>query len=343
MSFLVRNLAFCGALLVLSACSPAPPEQSVAEAPVKTWRPFAADSPWNTPIPANAAIDAKSKALIGDFAGNGSLYINIAEWSVPVYYIDMDQTPKHEVLDLYPGQYGRGFELPREIPIPDGAQSARPEGGLGYIAIVDKARNLEWDMRQAHQRDDGRWFTGFGAITNLRGSGVSPPWNDVEQPNLAASALASGFPLTAGLIRVEEINSGRIPHALMFAYPGARTDGFIFPASTTLPLAGIADEREQTGMPLGARIQLDPKFDIDGSGLSREGKIIARALQEYGAYLGDSAGGNVLFAESAPTQLEAWDGTLESDELQAVFTPEMMAKHFRLIEMGDVLPGPPAN
>ncbi|WP_340693516.1 hypothetical protein [Hyphomonas sp.] len=343
MSFLIRNLAFCGALLVLAACSPSPSEQAGEEPPLKTWRPFAAESPWNTPIPAKPDIDAQSKALISDFASNGSLYINIAEWSVPVYYIDMDETPKHEVLDIYPGQYGRGFEPPREIPIPDGAQSAEPKGGLGYIAIVDKARNLEWDMRQAHQRDDGRWFTGFGAITNLRGSGVSPPWNDVEQPNLAASALESGFPLTAGLIRVEEINSGRIPHALMFAYPGARTDGFISPASMAMPVAESADIAPQAGMPLGARIQLDPAFNVEGSDLSREGKIIARALQEYGAYLGESAGGNVLFAESAPTQLEAWDGTLVSGELQAVFTPEMMAKHFRLIEMGDVLPGPSAD
>ena len=198
-------------------------------------------------------------------------------------------------------------------------------------------------MRQAHQRDDGRWFTGFGAITNLRGSGVSQPWNEVEQPNLAASALASGFPLTAGLIRVEEIKAGRIPHALMFAYPGAMTDGFVSPASTALPVAENVDAAPQTGMPLGARIQLDPAFDVDASDLSREGKIVARALQEYGAYLGESAGGNVLFAESAPNQLEAWDGTLASGELQGVFTPEMMAKHFRLIEMGDVLPGPPAD
>tara|TARA_R110000823_G_scaffold72583_3_gene166939 strand:- start:35 stop:1066 length:1032 start_codon:yes stop_codon:yes gene_type:complete len=343
MSFLIRNFAFYAVLLALAACSQSPSERAVDDAPLKTWRPFAADSPWNTPIPANPEIDAQSRALISDFAGNGSLYINIAEWSVPVYYIDMDETPKHEVLDLYPGQYGRGFELPREIPIPEGAQSARPQGGLGYIAIVDKARNLEWDMRQAYQREDGRWFTGFGAITNLRGSGVSPPWNEVDQPNLAASAIASGFPLTAGLIRVEEINSGRIPHALMFAYPGAMTDGFVSPASTAMPVAESADVAAQAGMPLGARIQLDPAFDVDGSDLSREGKIIARALQEYGAYLGDSAGGNVLFAESAPTQLEAWDGMLASSELQGVFTPEMMAKHFRLIKMVDVLPGPPAD
>ncbi len=343
MSLLIRNLALGSLLLVLAACSQSASEQADAEASLKAWRPFAADSPWNTPIPENPAIDPQSRELISDFAGNGSLYINIAEWSVPVYYIDMEETPKHDVLDLYPGQYGRGFEPPREIPIPDGAESSGPKGGLGYIAIVDKARNLEWDMRQAHKRDDGRWFTGFGAITNLRGTGVSRPWNEVEQPNLAAGATASGFPLTAGLIRVDEIKTGRIPHALMFAYPGARTDGFISPASTTPLSVETVDGAAQTGMPLGARIQLDPAFDVAGSDLSREGKIIARALQEYGAYLGESAGGNVLFAESAPAQLEAWDGTLVSSELQAVFTPQMMAKHFRLIEMGDVLPGPRAD
>tara|TARA_R110001592_G_scaffold9560_13_gene50632 strand:- start:314 stop:1342 length:1029 start_codon:yes stop_codon:yes gene_type:complete len=342
MSCTIRNLALGGLALAMTACSQSASNNNAPDAPIETWRPFADDSPWNTKIADDPVIDPASDALIADFASKGALYINIAEWSVPVYYIDMSETPKHDVIDLYPGVFGRGFEPPRAIPIPDDATPAQPVKGVGYIAIVDKVRNLEWDMRQAFKREDGRWLTGFGVVTNLRGSGVAKPWHEAEDPKYAASAMASGFPLTAGLIRVGEIKAGRIPHALMFAYPGARTDAFIPPASTAIA-SGRYIERRDTGMPVGARIQLDPAFDVGGSTLSPEGKVIARALQEYGAYLSEDAGGNVLFAESGPEQLKAWDGVLASDALQAVFTPEAMAKHFRLIDMGDVLPGQPAE
>ena len=90
--------------------------------------------------------------------------------------------------------------------------------------------------------------------------------------------------------------------------------------------------------PLGARLQLDPDFNIESSGLSPPGKIIARALQTYGAYVGDQAGANVLFAEAGPEQLAEWKGLLKPDELASIFSPEMMARHFRVIDMGEALP-----
>ena len=48
------------------------------------WRPFNSDSPWNTKIPADAKTDPDSETLIDSFAVGG-LYININDWSIPVY------------------------------------------------------------------------------------------------------------------------------------------------------------------------------------------------------------------------------------------------------------------
>jgi len=322
---------------LVAACSKAPPAQDVPEAPV-AWRPFTEDSPWNTPIPADAATDADSTELIRGLAEAGSLFINIDQWSIPVYYIEMSKTPMQAVYDYYPGEYGRGFDMPRAIPIPDDMATQVPSAG--YIAIVDKTSALEWDLNQASRRDDGKWMTGFGVVSSLRGKGVYPPWNEAETPSEAASALPSGFPLVAGLIRVDEIKTGRIPHALMIASPGIRSDVFVRPASTArLQRSGFAPST--TGIPLGARLQLDPDFNIEKSDLSPTGKIIARALQTYGAFVGDQAGANVLFAEAGPEQLAEWPGLLTSEELAAVFSPEMMAKHFRVIDMGEALPAEP--
>jgi hypothetical protein len=90
---------------------------------------------------------------------------------------------------------------------------------------------------------------------------------------------------------------------------------------------------------MGGRIQLDPAWDVEHSGLSAAGKIIARALQEYGAYCGDYAGANVLYAENSPEAVRAWADVLQSGDLEAVFNPEMIRGHFRVLDMGNLLPG----
>lgn len=312
------------------------PLSAVADA---AWRPFSADSPWNTPIPADAASDPDSAALIDDLAARGPWYVNLRDWSIPVYFVDADRTPRHDVGDSRPGIYGRGFEFPRRIPIPDDAVASPPVGehSDNHLAIIDRTRGLEWGMWAARRDAHGRWFTGLGAVTDLTGTGVAPPWFDSPRELDSHRARAGGFPLIAGLILVEEIKAGRIDHALTFAYDHCRTGVFVPPAST----AQVAqlDAVDARGIPMGGRIQLDPSWDVENSGLSRAGKIIARALQEYGAYCGDYAGANVLYAENSPAAVAAWEGVLASRDLEALFNPDFIRKHFRVIDLVSYLPG----
>ncbi len=303
------------------------------------WRAFSPDSPWNQRIPAGAPSDIDSAMLIADFASRGALHINLKDWSIPVYFIDADQTPRHDVGDSRPGIYGNGFEFPRSIPIPDGAVASPPVGddSDNHLCIVDKVKHLEWGMWAARQDKTGRWFTGLGAVTDLAGTGVAPPWFAAPRELDSHRARASGFPLIAGLILVDEIKAGRIDHALVFAYDHCRTGLFIPPAST----AQVAqlDAVDTRGIPMGGRIQLDPAWDVEHSALSPAGKIIARALQEYGAYCGDYAGANVIYAENSPAAVQAWAGILQSQDLESVFTPEVIRRHFRVLDMGSMLPG----
>jgi hypothetical protein len=312
---------------------------SLAAAPAPVWRPFSPDSPWNQRIPAGAASDRDSAALIADLAARGPWHVNIKDWSIPVYFIDAAKTPRHDVGDLRPGIFGAGFEFPRSIPIPDGAVASPPVGedSDNHLCIVDKTRHLEWGMWAARQDKTGRWFTGLGAVTDLSGTGVAPPWFAAPHELDSHRARASGFPLIAGLILVDEIKAGRIDHALVFAYDHCRT-GFLIPPASTAQVAQL-DAVDARGIPMGGRIQLDPAWDVEHSGLSAAGKIIARALQEYGAYCGDYAGANVLYAENSPEAVRAWAGVLQSGDLEAVFNPDMIRQHFRVLDMGNLLPG----
>jgi hypothetical protein len=301
------------------------------------WRPFSEDSPWNQRIPAGAASDPASAALIDQFASRGPLHVNIKDWSIPVYFVDATHTPRHDVADSRPGAYGQGFEFPRRIPIPIGAIASPPVDGDNHLCIIDRKRRLEWGMWWARQDTAGRWSTGLGAVTDLSGTGVAAPWFAARRELDAARARASGFPLIAGLILVDEIKAGRIDHALVFAYDRCRSSFFVPPASTAQ--GTVPGTQNSFGIPMGGRIQLDPGWDVEHSGLSASGKIIAHALQDYGAYCGDYADGNVLYADNSPEALRSWGGLLQSDELASHFTPAMIREHFRVLDMGNVLPG----
>jgi hypothetical protein len=317
--------------VLLTACTPA--------APRAVWRPFSDDSPWNARVDADAATDPDSTSLIDDFASRGPLHINIKDWSVPVYFVDADRTPRRDVGDSRPGVYGAGFEFPRAIPIPDGAIASPPdtEDSDNHLCVIDRARHLEWGMWAARKDAAGRWFTGLGAVTDLDSTGVAVPWFVAKRELDSHRARASGFPLIAGLILREEIRAGRIDHALVFAYDHCRGGLFIPPASTAQVATPAINET--TGIPMGGRIQLDPTWDVESSGLSRSGKIIARALQLYGAFCGDFAGANVIYAENSPEAVRDWQGVLDYDELKSVFTPEFIRRHFRVVAMGNLMPG----
>ncbi len=311
----------------------------VLAAPAPVWRPFSPDSPWNLRIPEGAAPDRDSAALIDDLASRGPWRVNIHDWSIPVYFVDAATTPKHDVGDSRPGVYGAGFGFPRSIPIPADAVASPPVGpeSDNHLSIVDRQLGVEWGMWAARRDRDGRWFTGLGAVTDLQGTGVAPPWFSSPREFDAHRARASGFPLVAGLIFVDEIRTGRIDHALCFAYDHCRSGLFVPPASTSqVTQLEAIDSR---GIPMGGRIQLDPAWDVEHSALSPAGKVIARALQEYGAYCGDYAGANVLYAENSPAAVAAWQGLLSEEDLAQVFTPDFIRRHFRVLDLGNLLPG----
>jgi hypothetical protein len=303
-----------------------------------SWRPFGSDSPWNQRIPSDADVDSRSTALIDDVA-KGDFNINIEDWSIPVYYIDSDTVPKVNVINSRPGVYGKGFAGPNRIPVLPYFVASPPVGDFSdnHMCIVDSSKMIEWDMWAARKNKDGIWTTGLGAVTDLKSSGVERAWFEQEHEFDAHRARAGGFPLIAGLIRPEEIRAGRIDHALVFAYQRGRSEYFIPPASTAQ--ATFMEMNNRTGIPMGGRIQLDPAVDVDTLNLTHACKIIARALQKYGAFNGDYAGATVLYADNSSRALQLWKGILKQEDFRAIFTPAFVRKYFRVIRMGNLLPG----
>ena len=296
------------------------------------WQPFSAESPWNTPIPENPVIHPDSEAMVKGLKFDG-LYINMGNYSVPVYYIDSDTVVAVNVVNSRPGIFGVGFREPNQIPVPENAAASGPEDGDNHLCIVDITKNISWDMWLAEQNESGEWSTGLGAMVDLNGTGVSEPWDKTEGEFDAHRARASGFPLLAGLIRVEEVKAGSIEHALGFSYSNCRASYYLPPASTSQFNFG-GRLSSVTGIPMGGLIQLDPDIDIDTLQLNAAGKIIARALQKYGAYCGDYSYGTTMVAESSPEAMSEWEGILDNESLSSVFTNDFIGKYFRVIDTG---------
>jgi hypothetical protein len=306
--------------------------QALAEDQPEVWRPFNAQSPWNIAIEAGAAADRESASMIDDWKSSSTfgpkLGVNKDGFSIPLFWADAN-TPK-TMVQCQVGGSGfdseDGTDATASIPMPDAAQPDPLSDR--HLLIVDRDKRREWGMWNA-THDERGWQCGVGAEMDLDGDGVRPPAETNETWYTSHGPRACGFPLIAGLIRPEEIEAGRIDHALVVAYPHIRAGIYTPPASTAQNRVG--DEAIKTrGIPCGGRIQLDPELDLDSLALSAGAKVIARALQEYGAFVGDYSGSLSLYADNAPEALERWR------ELPIDDVSSLDASRFRVLQLGEL-------
>lgn len=256
--------------------------------PASGQRPFSTDSPWNVPIRRDAVPDARSDAMVATIAGsnNGRLRSDPTQFTFPIYFAD-DRTPR--VTMTCTGSVstnhadGNRTSAPDRrmpvVPIPSGAVPSR--GSDAQMIIIDTITGDEYDIWR---------FAAPDRCTNITKYVQGVYRGAVEKSYISRGA---GVPYLAGIVRPWEITQGRIEHALAFAYSQTRSSRCVWPASKT---DGKRDRPD--AIPEGARIQLDPTLDVNSiSGLDATGRIIARALQQYGAYVVDTSGANKIYAE----------------------------------------------
>jgi len=250
--------------------------------------------------------------MITDFstiAGQTTFWVNIQQYSVPVYWVDSTKTPMQTVSASLGGTGFRTGAASDSVaagtgqaPIPSGATPAA--GTDKHMSIVDRTAHTEWGFWNADD-STGSWTAGEASTMDLSGSGVRPPTND--NPWWAGQGpRACGYSLIAGLITTDDIKSGEIRHALVLAYPHIESRYYTPPASSA---QGTTSEALPTrGIPCGGHVQLDPSLDVTKLGLSPAGLLIARALQTYGAFVGDFSGAVSLYADASSTAQAYWNG-----------------------------------
>jgi hypothetical protein len=298
------------------------------------WRPFDDASPWNTVIPSGAALDPGSSTMIADLTsipGQTTLWINIQQYSVPVYWVDSTMTPSQTVSASLGGT---GFRTGAAndsasagtgpAPIPSGAMPAA--GTDKHLCVVDRTAHTEWGFWNADD-STGSWTAGEASTMDLLGDGVRPP--TANTPWWAGQGpRACGYALIAGLITEDDIKAGQIRHALILAYPHIESRYYTPPASSA---QGTTSEALSTrGIPCGGHVQLDPALDVSTLGLSSAGLAIAIALQQYGAFIGDFSGSINFYADASPTAQAYWSGgALGNSDVSAI-----PLSRFRVLQLG---------
>ena len=255
---------------------------------------YASSSFWNQPIAATAALDPGSAAMVAKalvpYQAAANFWAGSNTYARPLAYAN-PASPLYAVgCSKYDCQTAVSFRIPLYATPSTGADH--------HLVVINAITGQELDLWLAsHDPDSGTWTAGGRYLTDPSGRG-----SICAAPQHCQGAVASGFAAFGGIIRPEEIAQGHIDHALFFTTPYTRAGFIACPATHT-----DGQQNDPAAIPEGGRIQLDPAFNVDAQSWPRWEKVLAHALQTYGAYLGDT-GGSVSFFAEAPLDrgYDAW-------------------------------------
>lgn len=257
---------------------------------------FSDDSPINQILPSNVQYLGDSTSRLNTITPNANA--SIITWSWPIFDATID-TPKATVFCT---QYGGQCPDITKSKVPVPIDVTKQKGSDGHVTIIDNANRLVYDYavwKNCFLQPNlvqANWCPDAGGAASIDGNAIGGGTN--------VAKLAGG----AGIIRIYEIQQGSIDHALVFGSNNTCAEDFILPAIST---DGKSTDKS-TCLKIGSRIQLDPNIKLDNI-KSPYQKMIAKALQQYGAYLNDSAGTMGFYTEQ--------DRTASKDAYQKVGVP----------------------
>ncbi|MEW6600031.1 MAG: hypothetical protein AB1499_03585 [Nitrospirota bacterium] len=273
---------------------------------------FQTNSIWYEPIPANPELDPNSANYVADILINSSTLTGATtdgEWGVTVWKATAS-TPITTVSMKNPSGVCGSWVIANEwnkVPIPSDAIPAGNAASLegqyrdGHMVIISHDNTYEWDFFRAVKLLDGSWTASCIRKRDLRGDGVLP----VDDGHGMVRACGHSSHLH-GIVTHNDIQSGVIDHALSFSYYGEEDELYW----ARYPCYGQrqGESTRQWAMDIGTRLQLDPSVDCNALSLNNFGRIICKAMQQYGMFYVDTGGpsNNGIYAEELIGKTISW-------------------------------------
>lgn len=282
--------------------------------PPACWRPYGSTSPMNRKLPTNprpinnsdASSDAIIARVLGDISGvdhPGNLSAGPSGTSGEPTYYPRTADPLISLHCVWQPCAIEGHQI--RIPA-----TAAPEGGWAapatadrHLTVVDQATGWEYDLWQVQgsgiPANGGTLTFTYGGRTRVTGDcdGVAADGRNCE-PTTSGHGTAAHFGGLAGRVRVEELQAGRIEHALNIVID-CDSGAAVYPAKRSGRSCATIGKPTADAPPMGALFQLDlTSAQIDGLPVLPWHKVFLRAMAEYGMYLGDT-GASGLFSIEA--------------------------------------------
>jgi hypothetical protein len=275
----------------------APASHGVARATVAGSRPFQSTSYWNTPL-GQAPLSTHSASWIQDASANSGTHLNLVlgDWGMPVYRA----TPSDPLVQIT----SSGHTV--RVHIPAGARPMNTNDAA--LTVIDPATNQVVGLFGAQVSGDTWSVTGLSRYL-YQSNGIAGGLPGGRKTNYGHR----GIPASVPAVTAAEIRKGKIRHRLEIYWhetASATPEG----PSAYFPMTG-SESGKNGVVPEGAVIRIKPSVDLRQLHLSRAAYVIARALQKYGAVVGDNSGqGNSLKLQGNTN----WTGILNKDSLKSI-------------------------
>lgn len=253
---------------------------------------FAAGDTYNAPVNASA-IDPNSSKYISSMQQAG----DTAGFYASTGYEKPNQASgSTSMLTVHPKVSYHTFPAPY------------PWASTYYIEKLSDAHAIVVQTQSCHLYESyGTTYSG-GKLSAYSGANWDLTKPLVPLPKGQPSAMASGLPLFAGMVRWEDYQSGSINHALNWAAIAHTVSkyGFVTPASDTDGLAFNGTSSYQ--LPYGARLRLHASFSTAGWG--PQATMVVNAMKTYGVYLADTGSSqNALYFGNASDGTNPWNSS----------------------------------
>ncbi len=245
-----------------------------------------ADSYWRARV-GSLPVHPRSAGYLSAIGTTGGLKADFGSglWNggpigIPYTVVGGSQ-PKVPVSFTYASESDRGpYPIPADAEI-EGGPSAT---GDRHVLVMDADACKIYELFAAYPNGDGSWRAGSGAVFDTTSNALRPAgWT---------SADAAGLPILPGLVRYEEVEAGKVLHAIRITVPRTQR-AYVWPArhqagSTTDPNVP----------PMGTWLRLKPS--VDPSRFPAQVQPIVVALQTYGAIVADN--GSAWYLSGAPDE-----------------------------------------
>jgi hypothetical protein len=294
------------------------------------WRTFTSSSYWNKPLPADAPEDPASREIIDWLHDNSKIgdrihpYLRLAgtspsgHWGIPIFLGHADD-PVQPIIDDCrhpdPPQLAR-VHVPTNAA-PDPTSDAE-------LVIVDFVTGRQYGLWLAY-RKNGILHSCWTSVYYNASNGISGefyPHESNEEQNWGYR----GVPPYVYGVRRGEIVYGEIPHVLKITTSG--TCNHYFPMNDHAPCSSSSAPAQ------GTLIRIRPEVDLSDFSLSPAARIIARAIQKYGALIGERSGGTTnLKVENCVVEhgTQCWKSVLRAKSLRSI---PFLPRYWEVVKLG---------